>query len=252
MFMRLFQVKLNPVYIEQFKDFYETSVFPQLQKMPGCIFAGLIKSGPDNNEYISLTFWESLKNAEDFENSEVFKELITKEKHFFSESNEWKVQLSDKMELEYAPVAEEPVVKKYSVQLQKEKDDKPKFQGSQMYLRIVSMKIQENKLDEFRKVYLEKVIPALKETEGCRHVFLSESVSEKDEFISVTIWDSKKYADNYETSGKFEELVGEIKHTFSQFYLWKMELEKEYSAKIKTTDDMKIESYNVVTGKSFI
>ena len=252
MFMRLFQVKLNPVYIEQFKNFYEESVFPQLQKMPGCIFAGLIKSGPENNEYISLTFWESLKNAEDFENSEVFKDLIAQEKPFFSESNEWKVQLSDKMELEYGPVAEEPVVKKYSVELQKEKDNKLNFQGSQMYLRIVSMKIQENMLDEFKKVYLEKIIPSLKDTEGCRHVFLSESVSEKDEFISVTIWDSKKDADKYESSGKFEELVGEIKHTFSQFYLWKMELEKQYSAKIKTTDDLKVESYNVVTGKSFI
>ena len=252
MFMRLFQVKLNPVYIDQFKDFYEASVFPQLQKMPGCIFAGLIKSGPDNNEFISLTFWETQQSAEDFENSSVFRDLIKQEKPFFSESNEWKVQLSDKMELEYAPVTEEPIVKKYSVKIQKEEDDKPKFQGSQMYVRIVSMKIQENKLDEFKKVYLEKVIPALKETLGCRHVFLSESVSEKDEFISVTIWDSKKDADNYETSGKFEELVEELKHTFSQFYLWKMELEKEYSAKIKTTDDMKVESYNVVTGKSFL
>jgi hypothetical protein len=31
-----------------------------------------------------------------------------------------------------------------------------------------------------------------------------------------------------------------------------MELEKEYSAKIKTTDDMKVEAYNIITGKSFI
>jgi quinol monooxygenase YgiN len=148
-------------------------------------------------------------------------------------------------------VVEEPVIKKYSVELQKETDDKPKFQNSQMYVRIVSIKIQENKLEEFKKLYLEKIIPALKETEGCRHVFLTESVNEKDEFISVTIWDNKKFADDYESSGKFQELVKELKHTFSQFYLWKMALEKEYSAKIKTTDDMKIETYNLVTGKSF-
>ena len=252
MFMRLFQVKLNPVYTEQFKNFYEASVFPQLQKMPGCIFAGLIKAGPDTNIYISITFWESLKNAEDFENSDVFNDLITKEKSFFSETSEWKVQLSDKMELEYAPVVEEPVVKKYSVELQKEKDDKPVFKNSQMYLRIVSLKIQKNMFDEFKKFYLEKIIPALKETEGCRQVFLSESVSEKDEFISVTIWDSKKHVDDYESSGKFRDLVEQIKYTFSQFYLWKIDLENEYNAKIKTTDDMKVESYNMVTGKSFL
>jgi heme-degrading monooxygenase HmoA len=251
MFMRLFQVKVNPAYTEQFKNFYEVSVFPQLQKMTGCIFAGLIKSGPDNNEYISITFWETLKNAEDFENSEIFNDLITKEKSFFSESNEWKIQLSDRMELEYAPVIEEPVVKKYSVELQKENGDKLVLKNPQMYLRIVSLKIQKNLIDEFKKFYLDKIIPALKETEGCRHVFLSENLIEKDEFISVTIWDSKKHVEDYEGGGKFKDLVEQIKHTFSQFYLWKIDLENEYNAKIKTTDDMQVKTYDLVTGKSF-
>ena len=252
MFMRLLQVKLNPVYTEQFKNFYDETVLPQLQKMPGCIFAGLIKSGPGSDEFISLTFWKTQLNAEEYEQSETFKSLLNEAKPFLSESNEWKIQLSDKMELEYAPVPEEPEVKKYTVELQKDEDDKIKFQDSKMYLRIVSMKIQNDKLDEFKRIYLEKVIPALKETEGCRYVFLTESINERDEFISVTIWDNKTCAEKYEASGTFEELVGKIKHTFSQFYLWKMDLEKEYSAKIKTTDDMKVEAYNIITGKSFV
>jgi hypothetical protein len=48
------------------------------------------------------------------------------------------------------------------------------------------------------------------------------------------------------------ELVEKIRHTFSQFYLWKMALEKDYSAKVKTTDDLKVQAYNLVSGKSFI
>jgi quinol monooxygenase YgiN len=251
MFMRLLQVKINPAHLEQFKNFYDITVLPQLQKMPGCISAGLIKSGPGNNEFISLTFWETQQNAEEYEKSETFQGLLHQTRPFLSESNEWKIQLSDKMELEYAPVEEEPEVKKYTVELQKG-DEKIKFQSSKMYIRIVSMKIQEDKLDEFKNIYLEKIIPTLKETEGCRHVFLTESINQKDEFISVTIWDDKTCADKYESSGTFEELVGKIKHTFSQFYLWKMDLEKEYSAKIKTTDDMKVEAYSIISGKSFI
>lgn len=251
MFMRFLQIKLNPTYTEEFKNFYNVTVLPQLQKMPGCTFAGLIKSGPENNEFISLTFWETQQNAEEYEKSEIFSNLLDQARPFLSESNEWKIQLSDKMELEYEPVAEEPEVKKYTVELQKD-DEKIKFQDTKMYLRIVSMKIQEDKLDEFKKIYLEKIIPTLKETEGCQHVFLTESINQKDEFISVTLWDDKTYADKYETSGTFEELVSKIKHTFSQFYLWKMDLEKEYSAKVKTTDDMKVEAYNIITGKSFI
>ena len=176
MFMRLLQIKLNPDYFEKFKDFYESTVFPQLQKMPGCIFAGLIKSGPGNNEFFSLTFWKTQKDSEDYEKSGVFNDLIKQARPFLSESMEWKIQLSDKMELEYAPVEEDIEVKKYSVELQKDKDDKIKFQNPQTYIRIVSMKIQEDKLDEFKKIYLENVIPALKETEGCRYVFLTESI----------------------------------------------------------------------------
>jgi quinol monooxygenase YgiN len=251
MFMRFLQIKLNPTYTEQFKNFYDVTVLPQLQKMSGCTFAGLIRSGPENSEFISLTFWETQQNAEQYEKSETFKDLLKQTRPFLSESNEWKIQLSDKMELEYAPVEEEPEVKKYNVELQKD-DEKIKFQDTKMYLRIVSMKIQEDKLDEFKKIYLEKIIPALKETEGCRHVFLTESINQKDEFISVTIWDDKTYADKYESSGTFEELVSKVKHTFSQFYLWKMDLEKEYSAKIKTTEDLKVEAYNIIAGKSFI
>ena len=252
MFMRLLQLELNPDHIDEFKNFYDQTVIQQLQKMPGCIFAGLIKSGPEDTEFISLTFWETQQNAEEYEKSEVFKGLMDQARPFLSESNEWKIQLSDKMELEYAPVAEEPVVKKYTVEVQKEKDGKPKFQSSQMYVRIVSLKIQEGKMDEFKKIYLDTIIPALQKTAGCRHVFLTESINEKDDFISVTIWDDKAYADEYEASGAFAELVGKVKHTFSRFYLWKMELEREYSAKIKTTDDMKVETYNIVTGKSFL
>jgi heme-degrading monooxygenase HmoA len=252
MFMRLLQVKLNPTYTEEFKNFYDVTVLPQLQKMPGCIFAGLIKSGPGNDEFISLTFWQTQQNAEEYEKSKIFSNLLEQARPFLSESNEWKIQLSDKMELEYAPVSEEPEIKKYTVELQKDEDDKIKFQDPKMYLRIVSMKIQDDKLDEFKKIYLEKVIPALKKTEGCRYVFLTESINERDEFISVTIWDDKTCADKYESSGTFEELVGKIKHTFSQFYLWKMDLEKEYSAKVKTTDDMKVEAYNIIAGKSFL
>ena len=252
MFMRLLQLELNPDHIDEFKNFYDQTVIQQLQKMPGCIFAGLIKSGPEDTEFISLTFWETQQNAEEYEKSEVFKGLMDQARPFLSESNEWKIQLSDKMELEYAPVAEEPVVKKYTVEVQKEKDGKPKFQSSQMYVRIVSLKIQEGKMDEFKKIYLDTIIPALQNTSGCRHVFLTESINEKDDFISVTIWDDKKYADVYESSGSFKELVEKIRHTFSQFYLWKVALEKDYSAKVKTTDDMKVQAYNLVSGKSFI
>lgn len=252
MFMRLLQLQIEPVHIDQFKSFYETTVFPQLQEMPGCMFAGLIKSKPEENEFISLTFWQEQAQAENYEKSGTFQKLFDQAKPFLSESAEWKMQLSKDMKLEYVQPTEKPKIKKYTVAVQNKNTNEVKIQSSEMFVRIVSNKIQEGKLDEFKEIYSNEIIPTLQSVEGCRYAFLTESVSEKNEFISVTIWDKKEDADKYESSGKFNELVDKIKHTLSQFYLWKMALEKDYSAKVATTDDLKVDHYDIVFGKNFL
>ncbi|MEO8398559.1 MAG: antibiotic biosynthesis monooxygenase family protein [Ignavibacteriaceae bacterium] len=251
MFMRFLHLEINSDFMNEFKKFYEETVFPQLQQISGCLFAGLIKSGIKNNEVISLTFWETQSAAENYEKQGIFKALVKQAKPFLSESTEWKIHLSDNMELEYAPVSEEPVIKKYSVKLQKNQGEKMEMENSNMYVRIVSAKIQDGKQEEFKKIYSQVIMPELKAIEGCEYAYLIESINEDDEFISLTIWDNKEYANNYEKSGKFKELVNKIKHTFSHFYLWKMELEKRYNAEMQTSDDLRIEQYDLVTGKSF-
>ncbi len=150
------------------------------------------------------------------------------------------------------PVSEEPVIKKYSVQARKSEEEKFTISDSNMYVRIVSAKVQEGKIEEFKKLYTEIIIPQLKSVKGCEYAYLIESTSEDDEFISLTIWDSKESADIYEATGKFNLLVKQISHTFSHFYLWKMALQKEYDPKLQASESMKIEHYNLVTGKSFV
>jgi heme-degrading monooxygenase HmoA len=251
MYMRFLQLKIDTQYIDKFKMFYEETVYPRLQNMPGCLFACLIKSGVENNEFISLTFWDSLAQAENYEKNGAFRSLIEQSRPFLSESTEWKIHLSENIELQYAPVSEEPVIKKYSVKAQQNNDENLNVSSTNMFVRIVSVKVQENKLEEFKKIYTEEIIPELKSVKGCRNAYLIESINDEDEYISLTVWDNKENAENYEASGKFSALVGKIKHTFSQFYLWKMALEKDYHAKVQTTEDLKIEHYNLVTGKSF-
>ena len=252
MFMRFVQLRIKPENVNNFKYFYESDVIRELHNTPGCLFAGLIKSKPEENEFISLTFWETQQQAENYEAAGAFKKLFEQARAYMSESAEWKIQLSEDMELKYGPVDEEPVIKKYVVAAQNTEGGDFKIQSSNMYLRILSLVIQEDKLEEFKKLYSEFIIPSLKSIKGCRYIYLTESVSEKNEFISVTVWDSKADADEYETSGKFQELTNKIKHTFSQLFLWKMSLEKDYNARVKTSEDFKVELYNIVTGKSFL
>ncbi len=250
MFMRLVQLNVERPVISEFREAYNRDVIERLQKTDGCRFAGLIESGAEECEFISLTLWDKQEQAESYEKGGVYEELLGKIRQYLQNSSEWKIQLSENLELEYQQVSEEPVIKKYAVRAQADKSDTRSI-DSRLYVRIVSLSIQEGKEEEFKQIYTDEIIPALLTTEGCKYAYLTQSVQDKSGFISVTIWDSKGDADLYESSGKFDALVNKVSHTFSQFYRWKMALERDYSANIKTSEDMKVESYNLVTGKNF-
>lgn len=249
--MRFLNLKLNPEFIDKFLDFYQNEVIKELQNTDGCLFGGLIKSNPAENEFVSLTFWSTLKKAEEYENSKIFSGLLNRTKEFLSFSSEWKIQLSDNMELEFTPSKEEPVINKFTPAAVNKDDENLDILSSQMFVRILYLKIRENMTDEFKKIYYDKIVPELKSTKGCRNIFLSENLNSPNEFVSVTLWESSEDAREYETGGKFDDLVKTVRHTFSQFYLWKMTLENDYKAKVKTSDDLKVEHYFFVTGKSF-
>jgi len=250
MFMRLVQLNVENRMIDEFRKAYNSEIIPCLHEMPGCRFAGLIASGSVETEFISLTLWDEQEQAESYEKDGVYAELLGKVRPYLSNTSEWKIQLSENLELEYKPVTEDPVIKKYSVRAQADTPSGGSI-DSRLYVRIVSLSIQTGKEGEFREIYDTGIIPALLSTPGCRYAYLTQSVQDSNSFISVTIWDSKSDADLYESSGKFNELVDKVSHTFSQVYRWKMALENSYNAKIKTSEDMKIESYNLVTGRNF-
>lgn len=252
MFMRFLQLKINPEFQEMFKGFYDKMVLPELQKMPGCLFAGLIQNMPHPQEFISLTLWESQLSAENYEKSEVFKKLNDRIKPFLSESAEWKIQLSEDLEVQYAPEPEEPILKEFSVAAQIESEHVHRDGADCMYVRIFSAHIQEGKFDECRRIYREEIIPALKNIKGCCSAYLIESLHEKNEAISITIWDDRNAAEEYEKSGMFREMVDKVKHTFSGLYQWKMQLEKVLEGKVKTSEDVMLGKYSMITGKQFL
>jgi len=252
MFMRLLRLQINPDFTEDFKKFYQETVSPKLQDIGGCLFASLIKGKHEENEYISLTFWKTQLDAENYEKSGLYQELSDEARPFLFDSNEWKFQLTEDMEIQYQPESDSPTIKKYSVSVQKEADDKLKIGNGDIFVRVVSLKIQDVKLEEFKKFYSEIVIPTFKKTKGCIQAFLTQSISEQDDFLSMTIWENKEYAEIYEKEGKYKELIDRVKHTFSHFYLWKMSLEKQYGSKVSSSDDLHIDQYEVVTGRSFL
>jgi len=251
MFMRFLYLGVNPEYLPLLQPFHEKVVIPELQKINGCLFAGLIQSDQETNECISLTLWENKALAEAYEKSEAFKALMKQLKPYLSDSAEWKIHLSEDLELKYEPVGNELTLREYQVIASKDVGFDSTIPGKGLHVRLVSMKLQEGKSDEFRKKYANEIVPALQSTRGCRYIYLTENLHDKNEVISLTIWDSKEDADTYENSGQFSGLVGRVKDLFSHFYQWKVALEKERGGKVKTSEDLKIDYYAMVSGKRF-
>jgi heme-degrading monooxygenase HmoA len=252
MFMRLVQVKIKPELLGQMRKLYEERVIPMLQKQSHCLFAGMIVSSNQNEECISLTLWESKAEAEAYERSGLYQQLVEESKPFFADSSEWKVHLSKDLTMEYEPVPEEPVVKEYEIASNRKSGIIPVAKPNRMHVRLVSAKIQPGKMEEFKRLYNEEVLPALRTVDGCRYAYLMEGMKEQNEVVSVTIWETQKHAETYEASGLFDELKKKVQHTFSGLYQWKMRLEKYSTTKqAGTSDDLTIQDYNVVTGQSF-
>ena len=153
MYMRLLQEKVKPEAVDMLRQFYETRVIPELQKMPGCMFAGLIQGRLHPETGFSITLWRTKEDAEAYEKSGISQNFLKEAGPYLSESSEWKVRLSEDLELTYGPVPEEPVIKSYPVKAQKSVKSPVQAGITQMHTRIVSIKVQEEKIEEFNDIY---------------------------------------------------------------------------------------------------
>jgi heme-degrading monooxygenase HmoA len=251
MFMRLVQVKVRSEMAGQLPLLYAKTIIPALQQTPGCLYASLIKSTHHPDESISMTLWDSLDHAEAYAQNGLFQKLMNEAALLFSDSSEWKIQLARDFTWEYVPSHEEPVVKSYRVTTSFPDPPSSVDMQGPMYVRILSVRVKSGKLEEFAALYNAEILPVLHNVAGCRYAFLTEGVEERDEILSVTIWDRKEAADVYENSGLFRKLTRKVQHTFSELYQWKLSVEKNSTAQISAIEDLNVNGYNVVSGRLF-
>ena len=83
-----------------------------------------------------------------------------------------------------------------------------------MWVRIIEMDIQRDKMDELRKIYNEEVVPVVRSRKGNIDVFMMESQDRPGQVMSFTSWESQEDGDAYERSGTYVKMVNKVKHTF--------------------------------------
>jgi heme-degrading monooxygenase HmoA len=251
MFLRLVQAKIRPDDATRLGEAYREGIMPALESTRGCLFAGLAQSTQRREEVISLTLWTSRDDAAAYERSGKFMELLAIARPFFSDSTEWRLHLTDDLRLEYGPVPNEPVVVSFDDVPAVQAPPIPEAKDAAYFVRIVFMTVHPGRRSEFVRTYMSQVVPGLKAVRGCRFMQLAQSMENSDEFISFTVWDSRRDAEAYEESGQFAALRDLLRPTLSSLYQWKMDQEAEGGALAHTSEDTTVRAYQFLVGKSF-
>lgn len=85
-----------------------------------------------------------------------------------------------------------------------------------MFVRLTYFGFKPGKLEELKKFYNEVAIPTLRKQKGNLECKLLEPVDQKDEYISMTIWESKEDADAYHSKGVYKSLIDQVRPYFSK------------------------------------
>ena len=78
MIVRLTRFNVSPENAQEAKKIYQQEVVPEVKKQKGNTNVMLLESTDGSNEYISMTAWENKADAEAYESSGKYKELVDK------------------------------------------------------------------------------------------------------------------------------------------------------------------------------
>jgi heme-degrading monooxygenase HmoA len=249
--MRMLQVKIRQGELPGFVHLYEERIIPALQRNGGCLYACLMQSVLQSDEGISMTLWRSEEDALRYERSGLFMQLVAEARPFFANSTEWNLQLSKDFTLEYSQDPTEPTLKSFSVSTTSSETIPSKEKAPNAFLRIVSLHIKPGKVEEYKRLHERDVIPALLATRGCRFSCLSTPTVESNEAISVTMWNSRADAEEYERKGTFNQLLQNISHTLSDLSQLKMRSVGTRLPSV-TSEDIEVDGFHLIVSKSFM
>ncbi|OQP51680.1 antibiotic biosynthesis monooxygenase family protein [Niastella populi] len=101
MIVRLTYLSFLPNNLVQAKQIYHDEVVPTVRKQKGNIDCRLLEPMDNNDEYISLTTWETKADADAYHSSGIYRDLVNKVKKDFAKDPVLKVYVSESI-LEHA------------------------------------------------------------------------------------------------------------------------------------------------------
>ena len=84
-----------------------------------------------------------------------------------------------------------------------------------MWIRVGSFTVKPGETDNLRTTYNESAVPKVRAHAGNLGCLLLEPVAPDDDFLVVTIWESRAAAEAYEASGGAAEVVALVRQFFA-------------------------------------
>lgn len=114
-----------------------------------------------------------------------------------------------------------------------------------MYMRFVRLTIRDGRFADLREYYENRVIPALQDIRGCLFASLLQPTEGENECVSLTLWSSQKRAEEYESSGLYDELLDESDDFLAEASEWRVQLTGDPGGEGPRLQEPEVEAFPV-------
>ncbi|MFZ4621498.1 MAG: antibiotic biosynthesis monooxygenase family protein [Bacteroidota bacterium] len=246
MFIRMVSMGVNADHSDVFAKAYEDNIIATLRHQPGCSFASILQNVQDRKDCISLTIWESQNATDEYEKSGLFKELVESLRTFYEASDEFELKLTDDLSIEYTPIQKDPTLKQFDDR-DTEKEYIKKFNVTPYAVKIITLTVQHDKIQEFQDIFSSKVVPKFTEQKGFIHIIL---LRKNNEFNIISFWDETVDLDVSPGGQNLNALTRSIFNLLPSSVQWQVS-HKASRSSFATTEEISASVYRCLTGEWF-
>jgi heme-degrading monooxygenase HmoA len=228
-------------------DTYERNILSALRSTSGCIFASLLQNTDNVQECISLTIWKSPQESLEYEESGLFRQLVNSLRPFFIESNEWNLELTDDLSLEYTPMQTEPTVTRYDNSVTGS-EEITRLKEKPFAAHILSLTVQDDQHQTFEDIFSHDIQPKFKTHKGFIDLIL---LRQHNEYYIISFWDETVDIQSALGIHSLNHLLQSIYSILPSFIQWKVT--HRTAARISaSTEDIKAVIYRCLTSEWFM
>lgn len=185
MFLRMVTHDVRPEESDRFAAAYTGGVLPTLARTNGCVFAALLQDVDDTTQGLSLTIWHSPAESRTYEESGVYAQLVDVLRPFFKASDEYTLQLSDDLSLEYTPIVVEPTVERFDRSIV-ETEHLSNLRSGLFAVQSVTLSVLEGETANFERFFAEQILPRFRSSKGFMDLIL---LRQEREYHLISFWD---------------------------------------------------------------